>query len=85
MIVSAKIYIFECFYKIVEIIILLDRRMTYPIKYTHIKNNSDKLLVFFNDDAKVGTLDNTFSSFKILNFIFGDYDILFVKDIKTMH
>ena len=59
--------------------------MTYPIKYTHVKNSSDKLLVFFNDAAKVGTLDNTFSSFKILNLIFEDYDILFVKDIKPMH
>jgi len=52
------------------------------MKYIHVKNNSNKLLIFFNDMAKVGTIDDKFSSFKILNSIFSDYDILFVKDIK---
>jgi len=50
--------------------------------YIHVKNNSNKLLIFFNDMVKVGITDNTFSSFKILNDIFNDYDILFIKDIK---
>lgn len=53
--------------------------------YNHIKNNSNKLLIFFNDMVKVGITDNTFSSFKILNNIFNDYDILFIKDIKAYY
>ena len=53
--------------------------------YIHVKNNSNKLLIFFNDMVKVGITDNTFSSFKILCDTFNDYDILFIKDIKNMH
>jgi len=52
------------------------------MKYLHVKNNSKKLLIYFNDMSKVGTTDDKFSSFKILHSIFSDYDILFVKDIK---
>jgi hypothetical protein len=54
------------------------------MKYIHINNKKHKLLVFFNDMVKVG-LDETFSSFKILNSIFNDYDILFIKDIKPRY
>lgn len=52
------------------------------MKYIHIKNNNNKLLIFFNDMIKTGVEDNTFSSFKILQNIFNDYDILFIKDVK---
>jgi hypothetical protein len=55
------------------------------MKYLHIKNNSNKLVIYFNDMVKVGITDDTFSSFKILNYAFNDYDILFVKDIKHAH
>ena len=54
-------------------------------QYTQVKNNSNKLLIFFNDMVRVGTTDNKFSSFKILSSIFNDYDILFIKDIKMMY
>jgi hypothetical protein len=50
--------------------------------HAHINNNSKKLLIFFNDMARVGIDDNKFSSYKILNEIFNNYDILFIKDIK---
>ena len=59
--------------------------MNIGIQYLHVKNNSNKLLIFFNDMAKVGTTDNTFSSFKILSDIFNDFDILFIKDIKPLY
>lgn len=55
------------------------------MKYSHIKNNSNKLLVFFNDMSHVGITNNKFLAFKILNDEFKEYDILFVKDIKTMN
>ena len=55
------------------------------MRYLHLKNNSNKLLIFFNDMVKVGITDNTFSSFKILSNTFNDYDILFIKDIKHMY
>ena len=51
------------------------------MKYIHINNKNEKILVFFNDMVKVG-FDEKFSSFKIFNNIFKDYDILFIKDIK---
>jgi hypothetical protein len=59
--------------------------MDIDIQYIHVKNNSNKLLIFFNDMVKVGMTDNTFSSFKILSDTFDDYDILFIKDIKYMY
>lgn len=57
--------------------------LTNNFKYIHIKNNNNKLLIFFNDMVKVGISDDTFSSFKILKNIFNDYDILFIKDIES--
>ena len=54
------------------------------MKYLHIINKTQKLLVFFNDMVKVG-FDEKFSSFKIINNIFNDYDILFIKDIKPKY
>ena len=53
--------------------------------YIHVKNNSNKLLIFFNDMVKVGIADNKFTSFKILCNTFNDYDILFIKDIESMY
>ena len=32
--------------------------------------------------TKVGTTDNLFSAFKIINENFNDYDIIFMKDVK---
>lgn len=52
------------------------------MRFTHIKNNSNKLLVYFNDMTKVGTSDNLFTAFNIINENFKDYDIIFMKDIK---
>lgn len=54
------------------------------MKYIHLNNNSSKLVIFFNDMAKVGTDDDRFSSYKILKETFHDYDVVFIKDIK-MH
>ncbi len=53
-------------------------------KYIHIKNNSNKLLVYFNDMTQVGFSDH-FSLYKQLNTIFNDFDILFIKDVAEYH
>jgi hypothetical protein len=53
-------------------------------KYSHIQNQSKKLLVYFNDMTQVGHSDH-FSLYKQLNRIFSDYDILFIKDIAEYY
>ncbi len=53
-------------------------------KYIHIKNNSQKLLIYFNDMTQVGFSDH-FSLYKQLNTIFNDFDILFIKDIAEYY
>ncbi len=53
-------------------------------KYIHIKNNSLKLLIYFNDMTQVGFSDH-FSLYKQLNTIFNDFDILFIKDIAEYY
>ncbi len=53
-------------------------------KYSHIQNQSKKLLVYFNDMTQVGFSDH-YSLYKQLNRIFYDYDILFIKDVAEYY
>ena len=55
------------------------------MKYLHIKNNSNKLLVFFNDMSYVGVTNNKFLAFRavrILNAVFNDKKIFIALLIK---
>jgi hypothetical protein len=49
-----------------------------------IDNNSKNIIIYFNDMANTDENGDLFSSYKKINAVFFDYDILFIKDIKPM-
>lgn len=53
-------------------------------RYQLNSSKKDKLLLVFNDMAKIG-LDDKFAFYKQIAETFTDFDILFVKDIKEKH
>ena len=53
--------------------------------HAHICKGSTKLLVFLNGMDRVGTTNNHFSCYNILQTTFEGYDILFLKDIKKFY